>query len=146
VAQAPWSDAAVLRRVRERVLASVCREEPIQAWIIDDTGCPKLARGLDPWGVYDVAANTGCVSLGISNDIAQFSVNPIRRWLDLMGRDRYPGMNQLMITADGGGCNGSRLRLFQLELQRLADETGLTLQVCHHPPGTSKWNKACPRT
>jgi hypothetical protein len=104
------------------------------------------ALGLDPWGVYDVATNTGCVSLGISNDTAQFAVNSIRRWLDLMGRERYPGMNQLMITADGGGSNGSRVRLFKLELQRLADETGLTLQVCHYPPGTSKWNKACPRT
>ena len=114
-------------------------------------GCPDRVRVHDfvdpdlgkvaPYGVYDVATNTGCVSLGISNDTAQFAVNSIRRWLDLMGRERYPGMNQLMITADGGGSNGSRVRLFKLELQRLADETGLTLQVCHYPPGTSKWNK-----
>jgi hypothetical protein len=94
-----------------------------------------------PYGVYDVTANTGCVSVGISNDTAQFAVNSIRRWLDLMGRDRYPNMSQLMITADGGGSNGSRVRLFKIELQKLADETGLSVQVCHYPPGTSKWNK-----
>jgi hypothetical protein len=94
-----------------------------------------------PYGVYDIAANAGFVSLGIDNDTAQFSVNSIRRWLDVMGRERYSDMNQLMITADGGGSNGSRVRLFKVELQNLADETGLTLQVCHYPPGTSKWNK-----
>jgi hypothetical protein len=94
-----------------------------------------------PYGVYDIAANAGCVSVGIDNDTAQFSVNSIRRWLDLMGRERYPHADRLMITADGGGSNGSRVRLFKVELQKLADETGLTLQVCHFPPGTSKWNK-----
>ncbi len=94
-----------------------------------------------PYGVYDVAANTGYVNVGIDNDTAQFAVNSIRRWLDVMGRDRYPDMKRLMITADGGGSNGSRVRLFKVELQNLADETGLTLQVCHYPPGTSKWNK-----
>src|SRR5450432_580576 len=94
-----------------------------------------------PYGIYDIAANAGCVSVGISNDTAQFAVNSIRRWLDMMGRDRYPAMNQLMITADGGGSNGSRVRLFKIELQKLADETGLTIRVCHYPPGTSKWNK-----
>ena len=94
-----------------------------------------------PYGVYDIAANVGCVSVGVDNDTAQFSVNSIRRWLDLMGRARYPEMDQLMITADGGGSNGSRVRLFKVELQKLADETGLTLKVCHYPPGTSKWNK-----
>jgi hypothetical protein len=94
-----------------------------------------------PYGVYDVTANTGCVSVGISNDTAEFAVNSIRRWLVVMGRTRYPGMNRLTITADGGGSNGSRVRLFKIELQKLADETGLTLQVCHYPPGTSKWNR-----
>src|ERR1700722_14717940 len=76
-----------------------------------------------PYGVYDIAANAGCVSVGIDNDTAQFSVNSIRRWLELMGRERYPDMTELMITADGGGSNGSRVRLFKIELQRLADET-----------------------
>ena len=94
-----------------------------------------------PYGVYDIAANTGCVSVGIDNDTAQFSVNSIRRWLELMGRKRYPDMKQLMITADGGGSNGSRVRLFKVELQALADEASLTIRVCHYPPGTSKWNK-----
>lgn len=94
-----------------------------------------------PYGVYDIAANNGCVSVGIDNDTAQFSVNSIRRWLEVLGRARYPEMSQLMITADGGGSNGSRVRLFKVELQKLADETGLTLKVCHYPPGTSKWNK-----
>jgi Rhodopirellula transposase DDE domain len=114
-------------------------------------GCPEQVNVHDfvdkelgkvaPYGVYDIAANAGFVSVGIDNDTAQFSVNSIRRWLDVMGRERYPEMNQLMITADGGGSNGSRVRLFKVELQNLADETGLTLQVCHYPPGTSKWNK-----
>ena len=101
---------------------------------------PQLGKAI-PYGVYDVAANAGCVSVGIGNDTAQFAVNSIRRWLDVMGHERYPDMNRLMITADGGGSNGSRVRLFKIELQTLADETGLTLQVCHYPPGTSKWNK-----
>jgi hypothetical protein len=114
-------------------------------------GCPDKVNEHDfadkelgkaiPYGVYDIAANAGCVSVGIDNDTAQFSVNSIRRWLELMGLERYPGMNKLMITADGGGSNGSRVRLFKVELQKLADETGLDLQVCHYPPGTSKWNK-----
>ena len=114
-------------------------------------GCPDKVNVHDfvdkelgkvaPYGVYDVTANTGCVSLGISNDTAQFAVNSIRCWLRVMGHERYPGMNRLMITADGDGSNGSRVRLFKIELQKLADETGLTLQVCHYPPGTSKWNK-----
>jgi Rhodopirellula transposase DDE domain len=116
-----------------------------------EEGCPDKVNVHDfvdkelgkvaPYGVYDIAANTACVNLGISNDTAQFAVNSIRCWLDVMGRERYPDMNQLMITADGGGSNGSRVRLFKVELQNLADETGLTLKVCHYPPGTSKWNK-----
>jgi hypothetical protein len=94
-----------------------------------------------PYGVYDVGANLGYVSLGIDHDTGQFAVNGIRLWLDRMGRERYPTMTSLMIMADGGGSNGSRLRLWKVALQQLADETGLTLQVCHYPPGTSKWNK-----
>src|SRR5450755_1032112 len=94
-----------------------------------------------PYGVYDIAANAGCVSVGIDNDTAQFAVNSVRRWLNVMGRERYPKVERLMITADGGGSNGSRVRLLKVELQKLADETTLRLQVCHYPPGTSKWNK-----
>lgn len=114
-------------------------------------GCPDKVNVHDfvdkdlgkavPYGIYDVAANNGWVSVGIDNDTAQFAVNSIRRWLKMMGLARYPTMNQVMITADGGGSNGSRVRLFKIELQKLADETGLTLRVCHYPPGTSKWNR-----
>ena len=94
-----------------------------------------------PYGVYDVGANAGCVSVGIDHDTAQFAVNAIRRWHETMGRERYPQSDRLMITADGGGSNGSRVRLWKVELQKFADETGLTIGVCHYPPGTSKWNK-----
>ena len=94
-----------------------------------------------PYGVYDIGANAGCVSVGIDHDTAQFAVNAIRRWRDTMGGERYPGADRLMITADGGGSNGSRVRLWKVELQKFADETGLTIGVCHYPPGTSKWNK-----
>jgi hypothetical protein len=94
-----------------------------------------------PYGVYDTGANHGYVSLGIDHDTAQFAVNAIRLWLDRMGRERYPDARKVMVTADCGGSNGPRLRLWKVELQRLADETGLSFRVCHYPPGTSKWNK-----
>jgi hypothetical protein len=94
-----------------------------------------------PYGVYDVTNNSGWVSVGITHDTAQFAVNAIRRWLEKMGRERYPNADRLLITADCGGSNAARTRLWRTELQKLADETGLTLSVCHYPPGTSKWNK-----
>ena len=94
-----------------------------------------------PYGVYDVAANAGFVSLGITSDTAEFAVEAIRSWLGRMGRQRYPKAQELTITADCGGSNGARVRLWKVELQKLADETGLTLHVHHYPPGTSKWNK-----
>ena len=94
-----------------------------------------------PYGVYDISANAGWVSVGINGDTAQFAVASIRRWLDVMGRERYPGARELTITADGGGSNGSRVRLWKVELQKFADTTGLVLHVHHYPPGTSKWNK-----
>jgi hypothetical protein len=94
-----------------------------------------------PYGVYDVTANAGFVSLGITSDTAEFAVQSIRCWLDRMGRRRYPQARALTITADCGGSNGARVRLWKLELQKLADETGLLLHVHHYPPGTSKWNK-----
>jgi Rhodopirellula transposase DDE domain len=94
-----------------------------------------------PYGVYDVAANTGFVSVGITSDTAEFAVQSIRMWLARMGRSRYPKAKELTITADCGGSNGARVRLWKLELQKLADETRLTLNVHHYPPGTSKWNK-----
>jgi len=94
-----------------------------------------------PYGVYDVADNSGWVSIGITHDTAEFAVQSIRCWLEKMGRARYPDAHELMITADCGGSNGARVRLWKLELQKLADETDLTISVCHYPPGTSKWNK-----
>ena len=94
-----------------------------------------------PYGVYDVAANAGFVNVGITSDTAEFAVEAIRSWLERMGRQRYPKARELTITADCGGSNGARVRLWKVELQKLADETGLVLHVHHYPPGTSKWNK-----
>ena len=94
-----------------------------------------------PYGVYDVGANEGWVSVGVTSDTAEFAVASIRLWLGRMGRKRYPHARELTVTADCGGSNGARVRLWKLELQKLADETGLILNVHHYPPGTSKWNK-----
>ena len=94
-----------------------------------------------PYGVYDEATNTGWVSVGVDHDTAEFAVETVRRWWRHMGSQVYPKAKRLLITADGGGSNGSRCRLWKVELQRLADETGLRISVCHFPPGTSKWNK-----
>ena len=107
---------------------------------VHDFIIPELGRAV-PYGVYDIAGNAGWVSLGIDRDTAAFAVNAIRSWWKLMGRERYPNAHSLLITADGGGSNGSRVRLWKLELQKLADELGLSITVCHLPPGTSKWNK-----
>src|SRR6202048_4669316 len=94
-----------------------------------------------PYGVYDVGANAGWVSVGITSDTAEFAVQSIRCWLERMGRQQYPDARELTVTADCGGSNGARVRLWKLELQKLADETGLVIRVHHYPPGTSKWNK-----
>jgi len=94
-----------------------------------------------PYGVYDIAANSGWVSVGITHDTAEFAVSAIGLWLEKMGRKRYPKARELTITADCGGSNGARVRLWKVELQKLADKTRLTINVCHYPPGTSKWNK-----
>jgi hypothetical protein len=93
-----------------------------------------------PYGVYDVAADQGWVSVGIDHDTAAFAVASVRHWWEQMGQPAYPTATELLITADSGGSNGSRTRLWKTELQRLADETGLRISVCHFPPGTSKWN------
>jgi len=94
-----------------------------------------------PYGVYDMFANVGFVSLGITSDTAEFAVQSIRCWRKRMGRQRYPKARELTITADCGGSNGARVRLWKRELQKLADDTGLVIHVHHYPPGTSKWNK-----
>jgi len=101
----------------------------------------KTLGKANPYGVYDCVANVGWVSVGVDHDTAEFAVETLRRWWEKMGRLRYPSATELMVTADGGGSNGSRVRLWKVALQRLADETGLRITVCHFPPGTSKWNK-----
>ena len=107
---------------------------------VHDFVIPELGRAA-PYGVYDLASNTGWVSVGVDHDTASFAVETIRRWWYSMGQEKYSRAERLLITADGGGSNGSRVRLWKLELQRLADETGLAIAVSHFPPGTSKWNK-----
>ena len=107
---------------------------------VHDFLIPELGRAT-PYGVYDLARNTGWVSVGMDHDTAAFAVESIRRWWQCMGRPVYPQASRVLITADAGGSNGPRLRLWKVELQKLADETGLRIAVCHFPPGTSKWNK-----
>jgi len=101
---------------------------------------PKLRRAV-PYGVYDISNNVGWVSVGTDHETACFAVNAIRRWWVTMGKKRYPKAKRLLITADGGGGNGYRVRLWKIELQKLADELQRPITVCHFPPGTSKWNK-----
>ncbi len=114
-------------------------------------GDPELVRVHDfkdkqlgkaiPYGVYDVASNQGWVNVGVDHDTAAFAVNSIRSWWQNLGHGRYQAATRLQITADCGGSNGNRVRLWKVELQKLADETGLQISVCHLPPGTSKWNR-----
>jgi hypothetical protein len=118
---------------------------------LEPKGRPVEVRGHDfkdkdlghaiPYGIYDIASNEGWVSVGITSDTASFAVNSIISWWENLGKARYPDAETLTITADSGGSNSPRTRLWRWELQRLADRTGLNIQVCHFPPGTSKWNK-----
>jgi transposase len=101
---------------------------------------PELGKAI-PYGVYDLGQNEAWVSIGITSDTAEFAVAAIRQWYRRLGRKRYDGPKRLLITADSGGSNGNRNRLWKYELQKLADQTGMTIEVCHYPPGTSKWNK-----
>jgi len=107
---------------------------------VHDFVIPELGRAA-PYGVYDVTQNAGWVSVGVDHDTAAFAAQSIRRWWESMGAEAYPKAGKLLITADSGGSNGARVRLWKLELQKLADETGLEITICHLPPGTSKWNK-----
>jgi transposase len=107
---------------------------------IHDFPIPELGRA-NPYGIYDIGLNAGWVSVGVDHDTAEFAVESIRRWWRSMGRQAYRKATRLLITADGGGSNGSRVRRWKLELQKLANETSLHIAVCHFPPGTSKWNK-----
>jgi transposase len=111
--------------------------EPVR---VHDFVDKELGRAT-PYGIYDLGRNSGWVSVGMDHDTAEFAVETIRRWWRTMGRPVYPEATRLLITADAGGSNGARLRLWKIELQKLADETGLRIVVCHFPPGTSKWNK-----
>ena len=107
---------------------------------IHDFQDPALGKVI-PYGVYDLANNQGWVSVGIHRDTAQFAARTIQSWWEDMGEKRFPRASQLLITADGGGSNSYRSRLWKVALQKLADDVGLSLRVCHFPPGTSKWNK-----
>jgi transposase len=107
---------------------------------VHDFVIPELGRAI-PYGVYDLATNSGWVSVGVDHDTSTFAVEAVRRWWNLMGREKYPQAQRLLITADGGGSNGSRVRLWKVELQKLSDELGIPITVSHFPPGTSKWNK-----
>jgi len=107
---------------------------------VHDFPDPEMPKAV-PYGVYDLGANEGWMSVGDDHDTAAFAVNAIRRWWQTMGAERYPKAKRLLITADAGGSNGYRNRLWKVELAKLAAETGLDITVCHYPPGTSKWNK-----
>jgi transposase len=107
---------------------------------VHDFAIPELGRAA-PCGVYDVTQNAGWVSVGVDHDTAAFAARSIRRWWESMGSQAYPKAARLLITADAGGGNGARVRLWKLDLQKLADQTGLEISICHLPPGTSKWNK-----
>ena len=107
---------------------------------VHDFVIPELGRAI-PYGVYDLGSNTGWVSVGIDHDTAEFAVETIRRWWRWMGQKYYPQAKRLLITADAGGSNGSRLRLWKTEIQNLADELKIPIAICHFPPGTSKWNR-----
>jgi hypothetical protein len=113
------------------------RPEPVRVHDFELPGLGKVA----PYGVYDLAANAGWVSVGVDADTAAFAVESIRRWWQQLGQARYPGARRLVITADCGGSNGVRVRLWKRELQHFANETGLAVTVAHLPPGTSKWNR-----
>lgn len=113
------------------------KPEEVRVYDFIDPDLGKVA----PYGVYDLTANQGWVSVGIDHDTAEFAVESIRRWWREMGQPLYPKVKRLLITADCGGSNGYRVRLWRVQLQKLADELGMTIQVCHFPPGTSKWNK-----
>jgi hypothetical protein len=108
--------------------------------LVHDFMDKELGKAI-PYGVYDVTGNQGWVSVGIDHDTARFAAEAVRRWWKKMGSKRYRGADRLLITADGGGSNGSRCRLWKVALHELAVKLGITLDVCHFPPGTSKWNK-----
>ena len=116
------------------------RSKSAEPVLVHDFIIPEQGKAI-PYGVYDLGRNEGWVSVGIDHDTASFAVNAIRRWWKVMGRPAYSKARSLLITADAGGSNGPRVRLWKWELQKFANRTGLSIAVCHFPPGTSKWNK-----
>ena len=120
-----------------RVLSGQGRPEQANVYDFVDQELGKVT----PYGVYDLQHNVGWVSVGIDHDTAEFAVQTLRRWWAEMGQALYPKAKRLLITADGGGSNGSRVRLWKVALAQFAQESGLEISVCHFPPGTSKWNK-----
>jgi hypothetical protein len=160
-------DATQFRYINEQVSAALSRAEPVisvdtkkkelignfenqgRQWLAKKS--PQNVQGHDfpgptvprayPYGIYDLGRNSGFVNVGTDHDTGAFAVASIKGWWRAEGRRLYPRTRQLLITADGGGSNGYRLRLWKLQLQKLADATGLSIRVCHFPPGTSKWNK-----
>jgi hypothetical protein len=117
---------------------SIVKKKPAEVNVYDFKG---VMGKVSPYGVYDITQNKGWVNVGISCDTAEFAVNSIRRWWYEMGKSSYPVCGKIYITADCGGSNGYRVRLWKTELQKLSDEIGREIHVSHFPPGTSKWNK-----
>ena len=115
------------------------KHEPVK--VLDHDFPIKELGKATPYGIYDIMKNAGFVNVGISSDTAEFAVESIKKWWQIVGRDAYPNATGIYITADSGGSNGARVRLWKVKLQELANELGLTLKISHFPPGTSKWNK-----
>jgi Rhodopirellula transposase DDE domain len=138
-AQNVWTsvDGPRLTFLNTRVNRTKGHPEKVRVHDCEIKGLGKAA----PYGVYDLGSNAAWVSVGVDHDTSSFAVESIRRWWQMMGRLTYPKAERLLITADSGGSNGARIRLWKVELQKLADETELEIRVCHLPPGTSKWNK-----
>ena len=114
------------------------KDDPINVNVYD---FPSMGEKAIPYGIYDLTNNKGWINVGINHDTAEFSVESIRRWWKLMGKNLYPGAKKILITSDCGGSNGYRIRLWKRELQKFANEENLSILVSHFPPGTSKWNK-----
>ncbi len=132
---------SVSRRFQEFRQGMAAQGPPGRSAVYDFIDKAPDKGRVTPYGVYDLTANEGWVSVGTDHDTARFAAQTILKWWREMGQSRYPNAKELLITADGGGSNSSRCRLWKIAIQELADETGLTLNVSHFPPGTSKWNK-----
>ena len=133
-----WTQRKKNTLVTSRIMAKSGGRRVIQKWVRVYDFVDKRVGKANPYGVYDTTANVGWVSVGVDHDTAEFAVETLRRWWEKMGRSQYPAAAELLVTADGGGSNGTRVRLWKVALQRLADQTGLRISVCHFPPGTEQ--------